>query len=199
MPLLIARDLNPATESTMQISNTAPAVPSTNPSNLPHVGLGRVVACLLLALLAEASCLVAILGRYVPDWVNDYRTAVFCGLIGGVGGIVYCLRAVYLNACVKRSWDAAWLPWYCVRPVVSLVCGFASYALLKAGLLVLDSAPKSDGSQYGFFVLAFIAGLNVDKFVSKIEDVAQTAWGIEKSRASAKDDDVTKNVKSPGA
>ena len=35
----------------------------------------------------------------------------------------------------------------------------------------------------GFLALAFIAGLNVDKFIAKVEDIAQASWGIEKSRA----------------
>ncbi len=53
---------------------------------------------------------------------------------------------------------------------------------LSAGLVVLESATKPDATDIGFFALAFVAGLNVDKFVAKIEEVAQAAWGIEKSR-----------------
>ena len=37
----------------------------------------------------------------------------------------------------------------------------------------------------GFYALAFVAGMNVDKFVAKIEDIAQATWGIEKSRANS--------------
>ncbi len=107
--------------------------------------------------------------------------------MGGLGGIVYCLRGVYLNACVKKTWDKEWHPWYYIRPLVSLVCGGISYLFLKAGLLVLESNQSVDSSNLGFLALAFIAGLNVDKFISKIEDVAQAAWGIEKSRASKGD------------
>jgi hypothetical protein len=67
---------------------------------------------------------------------------------------------------------------------VSLICGVLSYLLLKAGPLVLDSTPRGDSNHLGFYVLAFIAGLNVDKFLTKIEEVAQTTWGIEKSRTA---------------
>lgn len=153
----------------------------------PRIGLKRVIAGLLTVLLAEAGCYITVLSDCAPRFIDEYKTLVLCGITGGVGGVVYCLRAVYLNACVKKSWDETWLAWYFIRPVVSLVCGFVSYAFLKAGLLVLESAPKPDGSQFGFFVLAFVAGLNVDKFVGKIEDVAQTTWGIEKSRTATKE------------
>ncbi|HDY90461.1 MAG TPA: hypothetical protein ENH82_20365 [bacterium] len=122
-----------------------------------------------------------------PTWLKEYSLIYLCIIMGGLGGIVYCLRGVYLNACVKKTWDKEWHPWYYIRPLVSLVCGGISYLFLKAGLLVLESNQSVDSSNLGFLALAFIAGLNVDKFISKIEDVAQAAWGIEKSRASKGD------------
>lgn len=48
---------------------------------------------------------------------------------------------------------------------------------------MLESGTKNDASEIGFYALAFVAGLNVDKFVGKIEDVAQAVWGIDKSRS----------------
>ena len=48
---------------------------------------------------------------------------------------------------------------------------------------MLESGTKSGASEIGFYALAFVAGLNVDKFVGKIEDVAQAVWGIDKSRS----------------
>jgi hypothetical protein len=36
--------------------------------------------------------------------------------------------------------------------------------------------------------LAFIAGLNVDKFIEKLEDIAQISWGIKKSRVASNGD-----------
>ena len=67
---------------------------------------------------------------------------------------------------------------------MSLVCGGISFVFLKAGLLLLESRQQTDATEIGFYALAFIAGLNVDKFIAKIEDVAQAVWGIEKSRAA---------------
>jgi len=64
-------------------------------------------------------------------------------------------------------------------------CGGVSYLFLRAGLLILESGTRADSSHLGFYALAFKAGLNVDKFISKIEDVAQAVWGIEKSRTSS--------------
>lgn len=74
--------------------------------------------------------------------------------------------------------------WYFVRPIVSVICGAVSYLFLKAGLLILEAKKESDATNFGFFALAFIAGMNVDKFISKIEDLAQATWGIEKSRSA---------------
>lgn len=46
------------------------------------------------------------------------------------------------------------------------------------------SSPKnqSGATEVGFYPLAFVAALNVDKFVQKIEGSAHAVWGIEKSR-----------------
>jgi len=100
--------------------------------------------------------------------------------------VLYCLRGIYLNYCVLKQWSNDWITWYILRPIVSFICGGASYLFLKAGLLVLEAKKEIDASNLGFFAFAFIAGMNVDKFISKIEEIAQATWGIEKSRTSTK-------------
>ena len=117
---------------------------------------------------------------------------VYCGFCGGVGGITYCLRGIYLNACVRENWKNTWLPWYFIRPIVSFICGAASCLFLKAGLILLEAKQSDTTSNLALYALAFVAGLNVDKFIEKIEDVAETTWGIKKSRASSNFDDKDK-------
>jgi hypothetical protein len=97
---------------------------------------------------------------------------------------VYCLRGIYIHRCVERNWNSDWYAWYFIRPIVSVLCGGVSFLFLKAGLLVLESRQQEGATEIGFYALAFIAGLNVDKFVAKIEDVAQAVWGIERSRTA---------------
>lgn len=103
----------------------------------------------------------------------------------GFGGLLYLLRALYINKCVKKNWDEEWELWYYIRPFTSLLSGIASYIFLKAGVLVLNAEIEISTSSYGFMAIAFIAGLNVDKFVSKLEDLAKAAWGVEKSRMNS--------------
>ena len=97
---------------------------------------------------------------------------------------MYCLRSVYINACVNKNWDREWELWYYLRPIVSIVCGFVSCLLVKAGLLVAEASQNADSTCLGFYALAFIAGLNVDNFMKKVEDIAHATWGIEKSRVA---------------
>ena len=54
--------------------------------------------------------------------------------------------------------------------------------------LVLNAEIEVSTSSFGFMAVAFIAGLNVDKFTSKLEDLAKAAWGVEKSRMNTKND-----------
>lgn len=137
---------------------------------------------LILAGLVYATCML--IGYPLPPGVEPFKLLVACSLAGGFGGVVYCLRGVYLNKCVHKRWDKDWLAWYFIRPIVSIVMGGVSYVILKAGLLVLEAAPDDGSSHFGFLAVAFVAGLNVDKFLAKIEDIAQSMWGIEKSRTA---------------
>lgn len=145
----------------------------------------KLIAVYLLTFLLILSYLtLRVLTGNIPPSLEPLKIGLLCTLIGGVGGCVYCLRGIYISACARSDWSDTWQPWYYIRPFVSLVCGGISYLLIRSGLILLESGPNPQSSALGFYVLAFIAGLNVDKFVSKIEDVAQTAFGIEKSRTA---------------
>ena len=149
-----------------------------------------VAATYTLALAAAYSYFLIQLavGPIAPE-LATYRVGLTSAIVGGLGGCVYCLRGIYLNYAVRRQWGAEWLVWYFLRPVVSAACGAVSYLFLRAGLLILEAGQRADASELGFYALAFIAGLNVDKFLSKIEDIAQAVWGIEKSRSAGARDD----------
>jgi hypothetical protein len=144
----------------------------------------KIIAYLLLMLAVDISFLITIKTRMFPESWYALENVLLCTFTGGLGGAVYRLRGVYLNACVRKQWDNDWQPWYYIRPLVSHVCGAISFLFLKAGLLVLEAKSSSDSTNLGFLALAFIAGLNVDKFITKIEDIAQASWGIEKSRTA---------------
>lgn len=144
----------------------------------------RIVAYHLFLLACLIAGAALILKGLLPSWLEVVRIPIVCALVGCLGGITYCLRAVYLNACVRKQWDDSWWPWYYIRPVVSFISGGVSFIFLKAGLLVLDATQKEDATLLGFYALAFVAGFNVDKFMAKIEDIAHASWGIQKSRAA---------------
>lgn len=144
----------------------------------------KVIVYLILFLLGLGILAIFYLRDTLPNWINNVHLFYLCALAGGFGGCTYCLRGVYLSTCVRKQWSNEWQPWYYIRPIVSVICGGVSYLFLRAGLLILESDTRANASQFGFLALAFIAGLNVDKFIAKIEDVAQAAWGIEKSRTA---------------
>lgn len=139
---------------------------------------------LIAELLAVAGALAAIALGHVTWLDGELKVVAVCVLFGGLGGVTYCLRGVYLNACVRKQWDVGWLPWYLLRPIVSLVLGGISYLFVKSGLLLLGATQDQTGSQLGVLAMAYIAGLNVDRFLAKIEDIGSTVWGVEPSRQS---------------
>lgn len=139
---------------------------------------------LILFFAGLVSFLIQLLSGQLPDWTITYQLPISCGIAGGFGGVLYCLRGLYVNYSARKQWSTEWYPWYVIRPIASIMTGSVSFLFLKAGLLVLEAQPETTSSNFGFYALAFIAGLNVDKFISKIEDLAQATWGIEKSRAA---------------
>lgn len=143
-----------------------------------------VAIVLLMESAAIAYALVAIAIDHFLWFPAHLTTVAGSILFGGLGGCTYCLRGVYLNACVNKTWDITWLPWYFIRPLVSLILGGVSYLFVKSGLLLFGASQQPDASNLGIWAVAFLAGLNVDKFVAKIESVGQTVWGLEPSRQS---------------
>lgn len=146
----------------------------------------KIVAYLLFVLVV-AVALFALLtkGDVFPGWIMERQGLIKCALAGMLGGVLYCMRSVYLNRCVKDRWNEQWHVWYVLRPIVSSICGVVAYLILKAGLVVLDASSSTNSGQYGYMAFALFAGLNVDKFVAKLEELGMAVFGIEKSRASA--------------
>ena len=147
-----------------------------------------IIIYLLAFLCGLVFFLIYSIDPNAAPWVLSNQLILHCAISGGVGGILYCIRGVYLNKALRKKWDKDWHVWYFLRPIASMIAGTASFIFLKAGLLILESKVTDNSSSLGFYALAFIAGLNVDKFVEKIEEIAQTAWGIKKSRASGGND-----------
>jgi len=122
--------------------------------------------------------------RQMPSWYVAGLLFIRCTLVGILGGILYCLRAIYINKCVRKTWDKDWEVWYYLRPITSGISGFVSCIFLKAGLLVLEATPNAEAISFGYLAIAFIAGYNVDNFMKKLESIASSVWGIKKSRVS---------------
>ena len=144
--------------------------------------IGLVIPFLLAILAGESIFGYNMMYKHMlPS--QEFDLLFECILMGAYGGTLYCLHGVYFNYCVKKNWANEWIVWYLLRPLVSSICGGVSYLFLKAGLLVLGAKKQPDSTDLGFLAFAFIAGLNVDKFLKKIEDLSKVTWGIEKSKS----------------
>jgi len=147
----------------------------------------KIFVAVLVYLITVVSILGYLSFRLVESDLGKFenlRLVFSCMILGGFGGSLYCLRGMYLSYCAKGNWSNKWVAWYIIRPLVSFMCGGISFLFLKAGLLILEAQKESDSSNLGFYAFALIAGLNVDNFIKKIETIAETTWGISKSRSS---------------
>lgn len=115
-------------------------------------------------------------------WFPMHQLPLQSMLTGAVGGVSYCMRAVYINRCVKNKWDSRWWPWYIVRPLLGSLVGVVAFLLLSAGLFVFGGAHESPTHSYGTLILSWVAGYNVDGFLSRVERMAQFSWRISPSQ-----------------
>ena len=152
----------------------------------PKKYLVRVTVYLVIWLFVLSGSLFYLKFGSAPNYFSNFETLLGCILIGGMGGNVYCLRAIYLQACAKKEWDENWIVWYVLRPLLSIVVGGISYLFIKAGLVLFNSSGQSEINQLSIWSLAFLSGLNVDNFIKKIESIGETVWGISPSRVSNK-------------
>lgn len=132
------------------------------------------VTLMALALFFNA---LGLFRQFVPDFIIP---AIISVIFGGIGSCMYCLRAIYLNVCVHNRWSTTWLPWYFIRPFVGLILGGSAYLFIKSGLLLFCTQPSAQGL-YPIWSMAFLAGLNVDGFIQRVESIGQRAWGISPS------------------
>jgi hypothetical protein len=144
----------------------------------------RVITYLAVLTAAAGYGLLLAASDGLPAVLAPYELLVQCALMGALGGLVYCLRGVYLSRSVRKDWSDDWITWYAIRPWVSLICGGVAFVFLEAGLLVLEADQASGSTVAGYLAFSFVAGLNVDGVLKRIEGVAEAAWGIDPSRAS---------------
>jgi hypothetical protein len=140
-----------------------------------------VAYLILLLLLAATFCFVLFYGAI--DLKSDVlKLAGYCLSLGIIGGVVHCLRSVYLHKALLADWNANWNAWYFIRPIVSGTVGIISMIFIKAGLLIFTSNGQIDDRIAAYLAVAFVAGYNVKNFLLKIEEVSQTVLGIEKKK-----------------
>ena len=63
-----------------------------------------IIAYLLVLLATIIGVACIILQGLLPPWLATLQIPISCALVGAVGGITYCLRGVYLNACVRPDY-----------------------------------------------------------------------------------------------
>ena len=57
------------------------------------IGIAIYLFVFLAGLIAAT---VALFSGTLPQWIIQNQLVFICGLCGGFGGIIYCLRGVYL-------------------------------------------------------------------------------------------------------
>lgn len=143
---------------------------------------------IIIPYLLFLGVITVVIGLLIFYKVIDFKEptvnfAVYCFLFGAFGGIFHCLRGYYLHTALLKDWDKDWNVWYFIRPIVSGMLGLISLFFVKTGLLIFQSNPVTfiqGENVMGYFVVAFIAGYNVQNFLAKLEEISEVTLGIKK-------------------
>ncbi len=119
--------------------------------------------------------------KSAPDWVQSIKHIIDCVLVAVSGGVLYCLRAVYVNYSARKQWDEVWLVWYLFRPIASGLMGFVTYLVITAGLFAVGST-SAEHPEALLYALACFAGVNVDGFLKKFEGQVSSSMKVKESR-----------------
>lgn len=114
-------------------------------------------------------------------WIESIRQTIGCVLAAVGGGVLYCLRAVYLNYSLRKQWDNVWIVWYLFRPFASGIMGYLTYLVISAGLVAVGTT-SVEHPETLLYALSFFAGLNVDGFLKKFEGQVSSSMKVKESR-----------------
>ncbi len=136
----------------------------------------------LLVLLGLVPAFILLFYYKAIDLKSDLiLLGCYCALFGLLGGVINCLRSIYLHVSVFNDWDESWAVWYFLRPIISSVMGLISFVFIEAGLLVFTAQGTnySNSSAMAYFAFSFLAGYNVQNFLRKIEEVSKSLLGVK--------------------
>ena len=148
----------------------------------------KLITIYLLSILLFVTVLATLSGLGVINYPSQtFQLAMEVVIFGFIGGIVHCLRSIYIHASVRKDWDSDWHIWYYIRPILSGVMGIVSLVFIKAGLIIFaENPPLSDTSRMAYIALAFISGYNVHNFLKKIDDISKSTIGLPKSDSNTR-------------
>lgn len=143
----------------------------------------KKILIFIFSLLAGDALLTLLIFYGIVRIESDlFRLAMYCILFGLLGGIIHCMRSLYIHRALLNDWDDRWIIWYYLRPVVSALMGLISFIFIKAGLLIFTTqSAQTSTSRIAYMAIAFLAGYNVRNFLKKIEEVSEASLGIKMS------------------
>ncbi|WP_051252964.1 hypothetical protein [Ferrimonas kyonanensis] len=150
--------------------------PLDNENRLSVVGL--FAAIILHTVYAYFIWKVSVsIGGFEPE-----RTVDELGLYmvtGALGGMLYCLRAIYHQWCVVSSWSNRWLVWHALRPICSALMGGVAFLMIKSGMQLFNFEQTGEQVQWANLLLALVAGYNVSQMQKWMEGQFRKSVGVE--------------------
>lgn len=104
--------------------------------------------------------------------------ALFAGMAGSFLHAAQSLSSYVGNGAFKSSWTM----WFCLRPWIGGMLGFAIYFVLRAGLLTGNASLVAVVNPYGVVALGFLGGWFSKITTDKLQEVFETLFRTDEDR-----------------
>jgi hypothetical protein len=155
-----------------------------------HYLVATYLASCLFFFAAARALVLADLINLGPTGPREAQLNLYLYMVcaGGVGAVIYCIRGLYRHYS-DDDYNSKYVYWYIFRPWVGAVLGLVSYFLIAGGLLAFSDGTPSDNMRTKalFMAVAFLAGFSSNEFIMKINSIAESLFGRDRSKSDIQD------------
>lgn len=104
-----------------------------------------------------------------PDFVADaFTSALLLAVVGAVVGSVVQAGHLFSRRVGRNTFEASYLVWYLLRPLLSALLGMAFLAVVRGGLVTLSPGGAATSAPVLAFSSGALAGLFLDAVLQKM-------------------------------
>jgi len=119
------------------------------------------------------------------EGMDTLPSFISCISGAGVGAVLIGLFYLQSYAAERGVFSRRYFASYLLAPLAIPLIGAAAFALILGGLVVFASGgTNSQANPLAFFIIGVVAGMGRENLMYRLEDVANSTFGLKKRKVS---------------